>query len=119
MTGQGIRWCLAVIHNQALNSKRKYVRWNKDTLTFNQPNDDETEWGETLPSSQSAAAFLERETLLLMRTLPSLQYEVVRALYVEGLTQVEVAQQLKISQQHVCRLKKKALANLREELNVC
>jgi RNA polymerase sigma factor (sigma-70 family) len=118
-TGQGIRWCISVIHNQALNSKRKYVRWNqRDILIFNQTHDDDAEWGESAPCSQSATDFSEQETMLLLRTLPTMQYEVIRALYVDGFTQSEVAKQLQISQQHVCRLKQKALTKLREEIAV-
>lgn len=119
VTGQGIRWCITVIHNQALNSKRKYIRWNRESLTFNQTNEDDVEWGESVPCSQSATDFSEQETLLLLRTLPDLQYEVIRSLYVDGLTQSEVAKRLKVSQQHVCRIKNRALQRLSEEWSSC
>jgi len=117
-TGNGIGWCLTIIHHQAINSKRRYIRWNRDVLTMNRMYDGEVEWGERIPCSSSAADMSESDLILWLLTLPYLQYEVLRGIYVLGSSQSELANRLNISQQHVSRLKEKGLAKLREELIV-
>lgn len=112
-TGQGLQWCIAVIHNQALNSKRRYSRWSRESLALSQINENDMGFKDTIPSSQSLTDFSELEVILWIRTLPDTQYEIIRGLYVEGLTQKEMANRLKMSQQHVCRLKNRALQSLR------
>ena len=115
-TGQGIRWCLSVIHHQAINSKRRYMRWERDKLTMNRVDEDGSEWGESVPCTRSLMELREREATIWMQTALTIQqYEVLYDLYVFGLTQSELAKKLQMSQQHVSRIKESAVAMLRKD----
>ena len=117
-TGKGIRWSIAIIHNQAINSKRRYNRWSRDTLVMNTSNGNEKQNLETTLCYSNDPGFSEHEALLWLDTLPYLQRDVLRALYILCFSQSQVAQHLGISQQHVSRLRDKGLAKLRKELGV-
>ncbi len=115
-TGQAVSWCLSTIKNEAATQKRKYMRWERDSLTLNSLTEEGEERGEIIPSSDAEQAFHECELALWLKALPDMQAAVLYDLYILDETEQEVANEFCISRQKVNRLKHRALSTLRKEM---
>ncbi|QQE78699.1 sigma-70 family RNA polymerase sigma factor [Alicyclobacillus sp. SO9] len=116
-TGQAINWCLKVIHREAINAKRRYIRWSRDALVINRTLDDGSEWGDLLACPKSQKDERNKDVMLLIENLPPKEKRVIYGLFVRGLTQSELSKNLDLSQQSVSRLKTRGIKRLREAMS--
>jgi RNA polymerase sigma-B factor len=90
-----------------------------DALSLDSPGhphaDDAPVWGDLLGAEERRYDLIEYEVTLgpAMRALPARQRAILRLRFAEDMTQAEIAEALGISQMHVSRLLRQALAKLR------
>lgn len=115
--GREIAWCRQVIHRAALKSIRKRKRLLREHSVGDYiPGNQYREWGERTPCPRAMGEFDKCEWQLILSDLPAKQGEVLLMVYVYGFAQHEVAKRMKISQQQVSRLQRRAINSLKRGL---
>ncbi|PSR22852.1 MAG: B/F/G family RNA polymerase sigma-70 factor [Sulfobacillus acidophilus] len=100
---------------EALEAMRPLTSLNQ---TVDTPNGSETPIGDNIRDNQSEGDWLEQLALSqAFMLLDERERHILRMRFVEGRTQVEVANRLKVSQVQVSRLERRALEHLREALS--
>ena len=108
MIAQDINWCVTVIRNASIRARQKKRRFDRDILIETLP--------ETSPRSEIYCVYHDIELIELLNSLPENESKILYYTFILDFTQQEVAQKLNISQQHVSRLKRRALNLLRTEV---
>ncbi|MDP9729924.1 sigma-70 family RNA polymerase sigma factor (plasmid) [Alicyclobacillus sp. TC] len=109
------RFVIAVAKAKSVDYWRRESRYrNHEQLTLNQANEQGEEPIETLPSTDAERDFQEVEMRLVLDTLPEKQKRVMVGLVLEDKTERELAEELKLSQSTVHRLKTKAIQQLQK-----
>ncbi|WP_042333697.1 sigma factor-like helix-turn-helix DNA-binding protein [Desulfosporosinus meridiei] len=107
MIAQYIQWCVTVIQNAAIRARQRNRRFNRDILIGTSP--------ETSSLYKTDSVYNDIELILLLKSLPKIESQVLYCTLMLNLTQKEISEYFNISQQQVSRIKGKALNLLREE----
>jgi RNA polymerase sigma-B factor len=101
---------------EALEASSAYRPTSLDEPAFNDDHDGGTTLGDTLSTDDGSLALIEDRWTVqsAMRALSDRDRQILRMRFEEDLTQSEIAKQLGVSQMHVSRLLRRALATLRE-----
>jgi len=101
MIAQDIQWCVTVIQNAAIRARQRNRRFNRDILIGTLP--------ETSPLYKTALIYNDIELIVLLKSLPKIESQVLYCTFMLNLTQKEISEYLDINQQQVSRIKRKAL----------
>ncbi|QRF24943.1 sigma-70 family RNA polymerase sigma factor (plasmid) [Alicyclobacillus sp. TC] len=115
---QEVAWIRKIIRHAMLDEYRKWKRWNREVLILNAPVDMENgeERIEQIPDPASMAWEEKIALREILTHLPPREQQVLQALYDEGRTQREVAEQLGMSQMMVSKIHRQAIQHIRERL---
>lgn len=108
-----VNWCKTVIHHEAIRAKHKYERWDHEGLWLNAVTEREEEWIESMKSESASDALQQMEMILLLKSLPAQECDVLYPIFCLCETEQTVAKSLHLSQQQVSRIKQRALLSLR------
>jgi RNA polymerase sigma factor (sigma-70 family) len=118
-----VAWLLRGLRRQSgrLARKARHLR-QREILLMNQPvsddNNGKTEWMDLVPSMADVHGLAEGKLLLerfrvCFKELTRLKQKVIQAVFLEGVSEREVARELGISQQSVNRIKRRAINRLK------
>lgn len=108
MIAQDIKWCATVIHNASIRSKHRNQRLNRDLLIG--------DLFEFLPHFGVPSPFGDLELAELLNDLSEIESQIIYYSFILELTQREISNLLNISQQHVSKIKRRALFLLHKEV---
>ncbi|MHB9004744.1 MAG: sigma-70 family RNA polymerase sigma factor [Coriobacteriia bacterium] len=110
-TARKVKWLETVLRREAVRARRKYQRWEQEMAASMTIVDRETgeEMEIDLSDPAAQADFMNAELCMWLDQLPAAERIILRNLYVDGLSQREVAQHLRISQKQVSRLHRRAI----------
>lgn len=103
MIAQDIQWCITVIRNASIRAKQKNRRFYREVLT-------DTSLEAVLSTHD------DLELVEFLSSLPKIESNILYFTFILDLTQQEIANQLKISQQQVSRVKRRALSSLYKDV---
>lgn len=103
MIAQDIQWCITVIRNASIRAKQKNRRFHREVLT-------DTSFEAVLSTHD------DLELVEYLSSLPKIESNILYFTFILDLTQQEIANQLKISQQQVSKVKRRALSSLYKDV---
>lgn len=111
------RWLMSIVYAKTAEYRRKLLRvTHHEELTLNTDNDDKNEPVKRLLSRASNEEFAEVEINMFLEVLPPKERFIITELVMNGKSEKELAREMKVSQQTVNRIKRRAILQLRREI---